>query len=149
MKKKVLALMCMAALLMMGSCNGNGNQAADTPEVTEDSAATEQVADTSSSSVTEQQEVTTLTPADVAGIYEGYDEVGGYDSRIVLYDNGTATWNMVGSTNSVEYTYTIKGGTICLLMDDAEAEEDCYDYDPVKKTLSNEQGETYQYQDGE
>lgn len=146
MKKIYLLLASMAALTLMGSCNGSSKQTTDAQEITEDSTVmTEQVADTSI--MQEKQAETTLTFADVAGIYDSFDEDGGNESRICLHEDGTASWNMIGSLHYTEYIYTITGNTICLKVEDVDSEEECYDYDPVKKTLSNEQGALYYYQD--
>lgn len=146
MKKIYLLLASMAALTLMGSCNGSSKQTTDAQEITEDSTVmTEQVADTSI--MQEKQAETTLTFADVAGIYDSFDEDGGNESRICLYEDGAASWNMIGSLHYTEYIYTITGNTICLKVEDVDSEEECYDYDPVKKTLSNEQGALYYYQD--
>lgn len=93
------------------------------------------------------EEAPTLTFADVAGIYDSFNEDGGNESRICLLKDGTATWGMIGSLHYTEYTYTIKGSTICLKVNDVDTEEECYDYDPEKKSLSNEQGALYLYQD--
>ena len=84
-------------------------------------------------------EMQDLTFADVAGIYDDADQ----ESRIGLCEDGTATWNMIGSLHYTEYTYTINGHTICLKLKDVDAEEDCYEYDEDTRTLKNEQGEVY------
>ena len=84
-----------------------------------------------------------LTFADVAGTYDSYDDEGNSESRFVLNDDGTASWVMIGSLNFSNYTYTIDGNTICLTLNDFETEQECYDYDSEKQTLSNEQGALY------
>ena len=84
-------------------------------------------------------EMQDLTFADVAGIYDDADQ----ESRIGLCEDGTATWNMIGSLHYTQYTYTINGHTICLKLKDVDAEEDCYEYDEDTRTLKNEQGEVY------
>lgn len=89
------------------------------------------------------EEMQELTFANMAGIYDSFNEDGGNESRIDLNEDGTATWNMIGSLHYTEYTYTINGYTICLKPKDVESEDDCYDYDPDTRTLKNEQGEVY------
>lgn len=84
-----------------------------------------------------------LTYANMAGIYDSFNEEGGNESRIGLNEDGTATWNMIGSLHYTEYTYTINGNTICLKVKDVDSEDECYDYDPDTRTLKNEQGAIY------
>ena len=84
-----------------------------------------------------------LTFANMAGIYDSMNEDGGNESRIVLMADGTATWCMIGSLHFTEFTYAIKGNAICLSPKDVESEDDCYDYDPVTRSLKNEQGAVY------
>ena len=79
----------------------------------------------------------------MAGIYDSFNEDGGNESRIGLQEDGTATWNMIGSLNYTEFKYTIKGNTICLSPIDVESEEDCYEYDSETRSLKNEQGAIY------
>ena len=92
------------------------------------------------------EEVQELTFANMAGIYDSLDDDMNSVSRISLNEDGTATWNMIGSLNYTEYTYTINGNTICLRPKDVDSEDDCYDYDPNTRTLKNEQGAVYHRQ---
>ncbi|MBQ9231132.1 MAG: hypothetical protein IJ190_08115 [Prevotella sp.] len=80
-----------------------------------------------------------LTFANMAGIYD--DE--GQEARICLYEEGRATWGMIGSLNYTEYTYTINGHTICLKSIDDESGDDCYEYDENTRTLKDKQGAVY------
>ena len=86
----------------------------------------------------EEAETQALSFANMAGIY---DDEG--QERICLYEEGRATWGMIGSLNYTEYTYTINGHTICLKSIDDESEDDCYDYDEDTRTLKNKQGDVY------
>ena len=87
----------------------------------------------------EEAETQALSFANMAGIYDDEGQV----ERICLYEEGRATWGMIGSLNYTEYTYTINGHTICLKSIDDESEDDCYDYDEDTRTLKNEQGAVY------
>ena len=93
-----------------------------------------------------QEAAPELTFADMAGIYDSYNEHGNSESRIRLKDDGTATWNMIGSLSLSEYTYTISGNTICMKAKGVDSEEECYDYDEDTRTLQNEQGAVYHRQ---
>lgn len=135
-------LFALTALLVMTACNNRSKQ-----QTAEEQTAEEQAADEKIEADQPSEDQPTLTIADVAGIYDSYNEDGGNEYRICLLEDGTATWNVIGSLNYTEYTYTIQGNTICLRVNDVESEDECYDYDPEKKTLSNEQGSTYYYQD--
>ena len=84
-----------------------------------------------------------LTYANMDGIYDSLDENMNSESRICLNADGTATWGMIGSLHYTEYTYTIKGHTICMKPKDVDSEEDCYEYDEDTRTLENEQGAVY------
>ena len=97
----------------------------------------------------QQEDVPELTFANMAGIYDSFNEEGGNESRICLLEDGTATWCMIGSLNFTEYTYTISGSTICLKVKGVESEDECYDYDPDTRMLTNEQGAAYHRQDVE
>ena len=96
-----------------------------------------------------QEEVPELTFANMAGIYDSFNEEGGNESRICLLEDGTATWCMIGSLHFTEYTYTISGNTICLKVKGLESEDECYDYDPNTRMLTNEQGAAYYRQEAE
>ena len=87
----------------------------------------------------EEAETQSLSFANMAGIYDDEGQV----ERICLYEEGRATWGMIGSLNYTEYTYTINGHTICLKSIDDESEDDCYDYDEDTRTLKNKQGDVY------
>lgn len=89
------------------------------------------------------EEASELTYANMAGIYDSFNEKGGNESRIGLNKDGTATWNMIGSLHFTEYTYTINGNTICLKVKGVESEEECYEYDSNTRSLKNEQGAVY------
>ena len=91
----------------------------------------------------QEENLSELTFANMAGIYDSFNEEGGNESRISLNEDGTATWNMIGSLHFTEYIYTINGNTICLRPKDVNSEDDCYDYDPNTRTLKNEQGAVY------
>lgn len=86
-----------------------------------------------------EDEVQELTFADVTGIYD--DEY--QQARICLYEEGRATWGMIGSLNYIEYFLTINGHTICLESIDDDSEKSCYEYDENTHTLTDEQGEVY------
>ena len=90
----------------------------------------------------EEAETQALSFANMAGIYDDEGQV----ERICLYEEGRATWGMIGSLNYTEYTYTINGHTICLKSIDDESEDDCYDYDEDTRTLKNKQGDVYSRQ---
>ena len=90
-----------------------------------------------------QDGVSELTYANMDGIYDSLDENMNSESRICLNADGTATWGMIGSLHYTEYTYTIKGHTICMKPKDVDSEEDCYEYDEDTRTLKNEQGAVY------
>ena len=80
----------------------------------------------------EQAPAESLTYADVAGMYDTEDS----ESRVCLYEDGTATWNMIGSLNFAEYTYIIRGNNIYFDVEEVDdATEPAYVYDPEKKTL--------------
>ena len=89
------------------------------------------------------EEASELTFENMDGIYDSLDEDMNSESRICLNKDGTATWGMIGSLNYTEYTYTIRGNTICLQPKDVDSEEDCYEYDADTRTLKNEQGAVY------
>lgn len=90
-----------------------------------------------------QEEASELTFENMDGIYDSLDENMNSESRICLHRDGTATWGMIGSLNYTEYTYSIRGNTICLQPKDVDSEEDCYEYDADTRTLKNEQGAVY------
>lgn len=142
MKKLLFALLlpCVA----MTSCNNPKNQsdaaAVDSVDVQPMVVEEEIVLDEP------QEEASGLTFADMAGIYDSYNELGNSESRIRLKDDGTATWNMIGSLSLSEYTYTISGNTICMKAKGVDSEEECYDYDEDTQTLQNEQGAVYHRQ---
>jgi len=91
----------------------------------------------------EKAQGTELTFDNIAGVYD--DE--GQESRFCLMSDGTATWGMIGSLNFTEYTYRIKGNTICLSPKGVASEEDCYEYNSKTRTLKNEQGTVYYRQE--
>ncbi len=90
-----------------------------------------------------QEGASELTYANMEGTYDSLDEDMNSVSRFCLNADGTATWNMIGSLSLTEYTYTIKGHTICLKPKDVDSEEDWYEYDEDTRTLKNEQGAVY------
>ena len=90
-----------------------------------------------------QEETSELTFANMEGIYDSLDENMNSESRFCLNADGTATWGMIGSLHYTEYTYSIKGNTICMKPKDVDSEEDCYEYDEDTRTLKNEQGAVY------
>ena len=87
------------------------------------------------------QAETTLTFADLAGIYDDEEQ----ESRVCLFDDGSATWNMIGSLNYAEYTYVIRGTGIYFDNPEATGTPD-YTYDPDKKTLTESDGTVYTLQ---
>ena len=91
----------------------------------------------------EQGDMPELTFRNMAGIYDSLDEKMNSVSRICLKEDGTATWNMIGSLHLTEYTYTIKGNSICLKMKGGDSEENCYVYDSDTRSMKNEKGEVY------
>lgn len=91
----------------------------------------------------ENEDMTELTFSNMAGIYDSLDDKMNSESRFCLKEDGTATWNMIGSLHLTEYTYTIKGNTICLKAKGVDSEEDCYVYDSDTRSLKNEQGAVY------
>ena len=84
---------------------------------------------------------TTLTYADLAGIYDDEEQ----ESRVCLFDDGSATWNMIGSLNYAEYTYVIRGNGLYFDNEEATGTPD-YTYDPDKKTLTESDGTVYTLQ---
>jgi hypothetical protein len=90
-----------------------------------------------------QEEAPELNYANMEGIYDSLDEDMNSESRICLNEDGTATWVMIGSLNYTEYTYTIRGNTICMKAKGVDSEEECYEYDSDTRTLKNEQGAVY------
>ena len=139
--KKILFVF--TALMLLAACNNSSkkqesDQSSD-EQTTEEQSVDEQALD--------ETEAPALSFADVAGIYDSFNEDGGNEYRISLNDDGTATWNVIGSLHWTDYTYTIQGNTICLQVNDVEAESECYDYDPSAKSLSSDDGTTYFLQD--
>ena len=141
MKTKLFLLAAMTILMV--AC-GNKSQQANAPEQANSELQGENTQDQPAPNESEIADVPTLTFADVAGIYDSFDEEGNSESRFALNEDGTAAWGMIGSLNFTPYTYTIDGNTIILRPDGVDTEDDVYDYDPVKGTLTNEQGECYQ-----
>ena len=84
-----------------------------------------------------KEETQELTFANMAGIYDDEEQL----DRICLYEEGRATWGMIGSLNYIEYTYTINGHTICLKSIDEE--NIYYEYDENKRTLRDKEGTLY------
>ena len=132
MKKILLAL---AAVLLVASCNNSKKQQTEeqTPE-TEQTEIQQQEAQ-------QPQEEPDVAVADIVGYYDSFNQEGGNEERISILEDGTATWNMIGSLNFSEYTYKIKGKRIYLTLTIDDSEPSCYVYDPEKKTLTSE-GET-------
>ena len=137
-------LFLMAAMTILMAACGSKSQQADEPEKASSELQDENAQDQPAQDEPETTNMPTLTFADMAGIYDSYDEEGNSYSRFVLNEDGTAAWGMIGSLNFTPYTYTIDGNTIILRPDGVDTEDDVYDYDPVKGTLTNEQGECYQ-----
>ncbi len=96
--------------------------------------------------VVEQTPATPLTYADVAGMYDTEDS----ESRVCLHEDGTATWNMIGSLNYAEYTYIIRGYKIYFDVEEVDDDtEPAYIYDPETKTLDGgEEDDIYYLQEG-
>ena len=59
-----------------------------------------------------------------------------------LFDDGSATWNMIGSLHYTEFTYVIRGNGIYIDNEEATGTPD-YTYDPDKKTLTDSEGTVY------
>ena len=94
----------------------------------------------------EQAPAVSLTYADVAGMYDTEDS----ESRVCLHEDGTATWNMIGSLNYAEYTYIIRGNKIYFDVEEVDDDtEPAYIYDPETKTLDGgEEDDIYYLQEG-
>ena len=141
-------LLCVSGVMI--SCNSQQNQTDTSVADSTDVKAQEEVAvpdepqeETVSPADEPEEEASQLTYANMAGIYDSYNEKGNSESRIRLNEDGTATWNMIGSLHLTGYTYTISGNTICMKVKGVDSEEECYDYDPDTRTLQNEQGAVY------
>jgi len=82
---------------------------------------------------------------DVAGMYDTEDS----ESRVSLNDDGTATWNMIGSLHWTDFTYIIRGNGIYLDVKEVTADsKPAYLYDCEKKTLTDpDSGTVYYLQD--
>ena len=89
------------------------------------------------------EEASDLSFASLAGVYDSLGEDGSSESRFCLNDDGTATWNMIGSLHFTEYTYSIERNVICLKVKGLDTEEECYVYDSDARALKNEQGAVY------
>ena len=139
--KKILFVF--TALMLLAACN-NSSKKQESDQSSDEQTTVEQSID---EQALDETEVPALSFADVAGIYDSFNEDGGNEYRISLNDDGTATWNVIGSLHWTDYTYTIQGNTICLQVNDVETESECYDYDPSAKTLSSDDGTTYFLQD--
>ena len=128
--KKILPSLALAAAVLAGcltvSCKNNPKTGAPEPEAPAAPAA---------------QVETTLTYADLAGIYDDEEQ----ESRVCLFDDGSATWNMIGSLNYAEYTYVIRGNGLYFDNEEATGTPD-YTYDPDKKTLTESDGTVYTLQ---
>ncbi len=125
--KKLFPSLALAAAVLAGclavSCKNNPKTVAPEPEAP---------------AVQAEEPAAPLTFADVAGIYDDAEQ----ESRVCLGDDGTATWNMIGSLHFTEFTYVIRDNGIYL--DDAEATgTPDYTYDPEKKTLTDGDGTVY------
>ena len=149
MQRKSLTIIATAALALftgfMTACNSgnNGDGKTDSVEMT-DNGNCDAVTNATQTAADGQDQAAQLTFKDVAGIYDCMDKDGFTEYRIGLNEDGTATWNVLGSLHYTEFTYTItKEGGIVMHADGVDSEEEYYDYDPVKHTLSNEQGTIY------
>ena len=84
-----------------------------------------------------------LTYASVAGMYDTADS----ETRVCLNEDGTATWNMIGSLHWTDFTYIISGNGIYLdVREVPEGAKPDYIYDPEKKTLKDGDGTLYYLQ---
>ncbi|MBQ9660630.1 MAG: hypothetical protein IJV37_05120 [Bacteroidales bacterium] len=91
----------------------------------------------------EQVPVAALTFADVAGMYDTEDS----EMRVSLLDNGTGTWNMIGSLHWTDFTYIIRGNNIYRDVEEVTADtQPDYVYDSVNKTLKDGDGTLYYLQ---
>ena len=140
MKKILLAL---AALLLVVSCNNSKKQ-----QTEEQTPATEQKEIQQQEAQQPQedaqiQEEPDVAVADIVGYYDSFNQEGGNEERVSILENGTATWNMIGSLHFSEYTYKIKGNRIYMTLTVDNSEAGYYDYDPEKKTLTSEGGTVY------
>jgi len=87
-----------------------------------------------------QEAAVSLSYADVAGMYDTQDN----QTRICLYADSTATWNVIGSLNVTEFCYVLRGNNI--YVDALEVNDDTapdFIYDPEKKTLDGGEGKLY------
>ena len=139
MKKTLLAL---AAVLLVASCNNSKKQ-----QTEEQTPAAQQTEIQQPEAQQPQQEAQIQEPdvavADVVGYYDSFNQEGGNEERISLNDDGTATWNMIGSLHFTEFLYKIKGKRIFFTAMDDNSEAGYYDYDPEKNTLTSEGGTVY------
>ncbi len=127
MKKILLAL---AALLLVASCNNKKTQQTEIQQP----------------QAQQLQEEPDITVADIVGFYDSFNQEGCNEERMSFNDDGTATWNMIGSLHFTEFRYKIKGKRIFLISMDDNSETGYFDYDPEKKSLTSEGGTVYIFQ---
>lgn len=131
--QKIISILCLTALcgLFFSSCNSKQNPS--------DSTAT----DDSATMVVDEQQSTApqITIADIVGTYESIGEDGNIESRLSIFEDGTASWNMLGSLVISEYTYTIQGNKIFMTNKEFPDEEPSYwEFDPETHFLKDSQG---------
>lgn len=81
-----------------------------------------------------------LTYIEVAGMYDTADS----ESRVCLNEDGTGTWNMIGSLHWTDFTYIIRGNGIYLDIKEVGPDsKPAYIYDAQKKALDDGQGTLY------
>lgn len=140
MKKILLAL---AAVLLVASCNNSKKQQTEEQTPAAQQTEIQQPQAQQPQQEAQIQEEPDVAVADVVGYYDSFNQEGGNEERISLNDDGTATWNMIGSLHFTEFLYKIKGKRIFFTAMDDNSEAGYYDYDPEKKTLTSEGGTVY------
>ena len=136
-KHKTISIVCTMILscLFFASCNNGQNPS----ELTTSADAQTGVASTPQTSP--QDAGPQLTFAEVAGTYQSIGEDGNFDSRMCLFEDGTATWCMIGSLVISEYTYSIKGNKIYMTNKEfPDGETECWEFDPETHFLKDEEG---------
>lgn len=133
MKKILLAL---AAVLLLASCNNSKKQQTEIQQPQAQQPQQE----------AQIQEEPDVAVADIVGFYDSFNQEGYNEERMSFNDDGTATWNMIGSLHFTEFRYKIKGKRIFLISMDDNSETGYFDYDPEKKSLTSEGGTVYIFQ---
>lgn len=134
-------------ILLMLACTNNSNAGS---QLLVGQSTEQQHTDNTPLSIEEKQNTTKLTFADVAGTYDNFEN-GEIFSRLVLNNDGTAEWVILGSLTYTEYTYTISYNTITFCFVDDHLAGDCFDYlyDANKHAISDGDGTVYYLQNYE